>query len=1199
MFLAVAAYELKYRLTRISTHVYAVLFFALAFLLGLSAAGGFDSVSVASNALANSPYLIAGLVAELGLFGVIVTASFMGHALVKDFENGMHPLLFTTPLSKAAYLGGRFTGAAIANLYVMLAMVPGLMVAFAFPTVDPDTLGAFRAAAYVQPFLTFVVPNVLITGAVFFALAATTRSMLPNYVGGVLLLVGWLVAGVLAGDTELLETAALVDPFGLFASQVLTRYWTPAEQNALLVPVEGVLLWNRVIWLAVGAAAFAVASARFSFSQTTASRRRGAVSAESPGEVRRAIDRLALPSVSRDFGLGAHLRQMLSLAWREALAIVRNVYFYVLILAALGFLAVAVSIGDSLFGTPTLPVTAQVVQLVSGSFTLFVLVIIVFYSGELIWRERDLRSNLIYDALPVPTWLPFAAKLLAMWAVIAVLLATMTLAGIVYQLANGFTDIELGLYAREFFGVQFVDFALLAVLAMFVHTLVNHKYVGHFVILVYLIGVPLLLNWLGLENNLYDYGSDAGTPYSDMNRYGPFFGPFVWFKLYWAAFAVLLAAATTLLWSRGQGGGVAQRLRLAGLRLSRPVVVQVALALVAFLVLGGFIFYNTNVLNEYRPSAGERGLRADYERTYKTYETLPQPRITAVDLDVDLYPSGQDGRFRGTYTLLNKTGTPIPAVHLNLTSDVEVRALGFEGGATASLVDSTLGYRIYDLARPLAPGDSLEMTFDLALETVGFQNQGAETRVVENGTFVNSALLPHVGYQPSAEIEDASERRKEGLPPRPRTASIDDTVAVRNTYIANDADFIRFAATVSTEPDQIAIAPGYLEREWTENGRRYFRYEMDAPILNFYAFLSARYAVDRGAWTSPEGDEVAIEVYHHPAHTYNVERMMEAVKASLSYFSEHFSPYQHRQVRIIEFPNYAQFAQSFPNTIPFSESIGFIADIGSNDIDYPFYVTAHEVAHQWFAHQIIGGNVQGATVLSETLSQYGALMVMKERYGADAMPRFLGYELDQYLLGRTLEREKEVPLYLNEGAQYIHYNKGSLSMYALQDAVGEDRVNDALAALLDRYAFRGPPYPTSRSLVAQLRAVTPDSLQGLVTDLFETITLYENRAVEARATPLAGGRQRVAIDLDLKKLQADSTGAESEVPMNDWLDVAVYGTRDGGEEEILAIEKRRFRAGEQTVTLDVEGTPTRAGVDPRFLFVDRNKGDNTVAVASE
>ena len=205
--------------------------------------------------------------------------------------------------------------------------------------------------------------------------------------------------------------------------------------------------------------------------------------------------------------------------------------------------------------------------------------------------------------------------------------------------------------------------------------------------------------------------------------------------------------------------------------------------------------------------------------------------------------------------------------------------------------------------------------------------------------------------------------------------------------------------------------------------------------------------------------DVAIEIYYHRGHEYNLDRMIEAIKASLDYYTKNFSPYQHRQVRIIEFPRYATFAQSFPNTIPYSEAIGFVARVDPDDpedIDYPYYVTAHEVAHQWWAHQVIGGNVQGSTVMSETLSQYSALMVMKRKYGAEQMRRFLRYELERYLIGRTTERKKELPLALNENQGYIHYNKGSLVMYALQDYLGEDCVNQALANYLRGGRLPGP-----------------------------------------------------------------------------------------------------------------------------------------------
>ncbi len=155
--------------------------------------------------------------------------------------------------------------------------------------------------------------------------------------------------------------------------------------------------------------------------------------------------------------------------------------------------------------------------------------------------------------------------------------------------------------------------------------------------------------------------------------------------------------------------------------------------------------------------------------------------------------------------------------------------------------------------------------------------------------------------------------------------------------------------------------------------------------------------------------------------------MLESIKKSLEYYTENFGPYQHKQARIIEFPRVSSFAQAFPGTMPYSEGIGFIADIKEeDDIDMVFYVVAHEMAHQWWAHQVIGANMQGATLLSETLAQYSALMVMEKQFGRDIMRKFLQYEMDQYLRSRGNEMLEEQPLKTVESGQgYIHYRKGS------------------------------------------------------------------------------------------------------------------------------------------------------------------------------
>ncbi len=409
-----------------------------------------------------------------------------------------------------------------------------------------------------------------------------------------------------------------------------------------------------------------------------------------------------------------------------------------------------------------------------------------------------------------------------------------------------------------------------------------------------------------------------------------------------------------------------------------------------------------------------------------------------------------------------------------------------------------------------------------------------------------------------------------------------------------------FDATVSTSADQLAIAPGYLDREWVEGGRRYFHYTMDSKIVGFYSFLSARYATLHDRWSPPPdampgSRDVEIEIDYQPGHEFDLARMVKGVKRSLDYFTTKFGPYQHRQVRIVEFPRYEKFAQSFPNTIPFSEGLGFIArvdDANPDDIDYPFYITAHEVAHQWWGHQVVGGDTQGATFIVESMAQYSALMVMKREYGADKMKKFLRYELDRYLRGRSGAKQAELPLVAVEGQPYIHYAKGSLAMYALADYVGEDRLDAELAKFIAAKKFQPPPYTNALELVAALRAATPPEYPHLVEDLFETITLFENRAKEASYVKRPDGKYEVAIDVQSKKMRAGETGAESEIPIDDFMDVGVLGT--GGK--VLALEREKIASADAHFTLTVDEEPVKAGIDPLNKLIDRLPDDNVVAV---
>ncbi len=342
-----------------------------------------------------------------------------------------------------------------------------------------------------------------------------------------------------------------------------------------------------------------------------------------------------------------------------------------------------------------------------------------------------------------------------------------------------------------------------------------------------------------------------------------------------------------------------------------------------------------------------------------------------------------------------------------------------------------------------------------------------------------------------------------------------------------------------------------------------------------------------------------ITVYYNPAHVWNIDRMIQSAKDSLDYYDANFTPYQFKQLRILEFPNYASFAQSFANTIPFSESIGFIADLRDKTrIDYVYYVTAHEVAHQWWAHRIIGANMQGSTLLSESLAQYSALMVMKQKYGADQMRQFLKYELDGYLTGRATEKLAEEPLAKVENQQYIHYKKGSLVFYALQDYVGDGALNAMLRQFLIDKGFQQPPYTTSQEFMDALSKAFGPKWQPLLNDFFWKITLFDNRITAAAATKLPNGKYAVTMKVHAGKVHVDGTGKETAAKPDIPIEIGVFAAPPGNGQDgkPLYLEKRLLPTGDSTLTVTVDGKPAQAGIDPYNELIDKVSSDNRRSV---
>lgn len=1186
-------FELAFQLRQPLLWVCALIFGALAF--GATTSDAIQVGGSIGNVNRNAPVVVAQLLGVFSLMSMFVVTIFIAGSVLRDAEVGISDMLFATPMKKHDYLIGRFAAGLVACLFIFALIMLGMMLGPLMPWIDVQRVGPFPGAAYLWALGVLVVPNLFFIGALLMLLAATTRSIMMVYVGVMGFFVLWIVAGSFTQDISNEWIAVLVDPFGIRALGRATRYFSTAESNAGLPDIGGYMLANRLLWGAVALALVGATLALFKPQRAgTGKRLFGKARAQATPAF--APLQVALPRVAPRFIGVTRWAQCWHIFAFDAVAVFKSVPFLVMLLFGVLNMVGSSSQLDALFGTDVYPRTHLMIELLNGSFNFLLIIIVTFYAGELIFKERQARIADVSDAMPMPNWAPLVAKSVALVGVVLAFLFAGILTAIVLQLFRGGAPVEFGVYVKGVF-MSGLPYVLMALVAIVLQVLTNNKFIGYLLVIVLMIG-QIVLSVMHFDHNLYNVAMLPATPYSDMNGFGHFVTGWAWFALYWTLFCLAALIVAQAFWVRGLSVEWRARVREAGRRLKGGAGAALALCTIAFALVGGWIFHNTVTLGGYEARNVSMDKQARYEKSYRQYKDLPHAKIVDVRAAVDIYPDERRVTVKGSYILENKTGQPLDTLRLQLNPDV-VTTLGRLPPHQVVLDDKESGFTILKLAAPLAPGARLPLDFTVDARRPGFSNSGEADTFNLNGTFFNNReFFPLIGYQPDFELTDRNERRKRGLGEPQRMAKLEDEAARANSMFGGDADWIGFETTVSTSGDQIALAPGYLQRSWTENGRNYYHYRMDQKMMPFFAYLSARWQVRKGEWNG-----IPIEIYHDPKHGYNIDRMIEATRKSLDYFTTEFTPYQHKQVRILEFPNYQSFAQSFANTIPFSESIGFIADLrDKEDIDYVFYVTAHEMAHQWWGHQVTAANVQGASMLIESLSQYSALMVMEKEYGRHQMRRFLRYELDRYLRSRGGELIEELPLARVENQDYIHYRKGSLIFYRLRDEIGEEALNRALKRFLEDKGYQESPFTTSRELLDYIRQEAPADKHALISDMFEKIVFYDNRVTEATAKKRPDGQWDVTLKLHLAKMEADGKGQENARTYDEPVEIGVFARAKGAkeaDEKVLLLEKRVLSGDNPTLTVTVREQPFEVGVDPYNKMIDRVSRDNRKEVAIE
>lgn len=761
------------------------------------------------------------------------------------------------------------------------------------------------------------------------------------------------------------------------------------------------------------------------------------------------------------------------------------------------------------------------------------------------------------------------------------------LAGILIQLTNGQSNIEFGVLIKALFGIQLINYLLFAMLATAIHALVNHKYLGHLaVLMVYLCIV--FSGKLGIEHNLLIYGSDPGWSYTDMRGFSPFLGPLIWFKAYRMGWALVLAVVGSLFLVRNMPEGFRGRIQHIKTRFTRPTALTALTGLVIILITGSYIFYNTNILNNYVSSGEWIKQQADYEINYRKYLDIPQPTITGTKVKAEIYPRERKAEIRGSYNMINLTQVPVDTICIDTKPEVETRNIQFNLPVGAVVEDRFHGFNIYKLHKPLQPGDSLEMNFEVVWQAKGFRSKGLDVSVIDNGTyFISYERLPAIGYNLHRELRTDRERKKHQLPDW-NLPSIYDP---KSRQVRQGQELASFEAVIGTDEGQTAIAPGNLIREWKENGRNYFQYASNGPIRNTFSIFSARYEKYISIWkdtVTGTNQDVKFNIYYHPNHAENIDRMARSVQASLTYLTRNFGPYPHDHLTIIERSGPAGELNAEPTAIDYGEPF-VLLNLKDNPqaLDVIFFAIAHEVAHQWWgAGQLIPAASEGATVMTESLANYSGLKVVEETYGAEHVRLLLKMWRESY----EVPRSWYMNTLLEANDPFLGYRKGVMALHALTQYTNPKAINDAMRDLLIKHGSGKPPLANTLDLYRELKKVTPDPLHYLLSDYFEKNLYWQMKTNQANAEQIDSVNWKVTVKVNAKKYIIDSKGADISEPLNDWIEIGVFAA--DGERKPIYLQKHKITEEESTITVQVSEKPFSAGIDPYYLLFDLFLDDN-------
>jgi len=861
----------------------------------------------------------------------------------------------------------------------------------------------------------------------------------------------------------------------------------------------------------------------------------------------------------------------------EFFKIIRHPGFIILAIVTISFLN-SNFIGN-VIGSAIYPTTGFFInQIPKSEFP--IIFITLFFSGELVWREKNVNASSIIDTYPVSDLVIFSSKISTLFLIQFFYAILIVLFGIINQMVIlNYSDINLALYIRSVFGIHLLNYWAIAVIFFLIQVISPNKYMGFLFSGLGLI-IVLLLPSFGISNNLFRYGVKPDYRYSEMSGFGPFALPLIYFTVYWSFLASILFLISFKLWPRGYEVKRKNQFNKLIKNSSFTFKTVISILLIMFIITG------IKIASKQAKSTINftEKAQADYEVNYKKFENVEIPEITEISIKADLYPGEKSIDVQGNYIITNKNFSPIdtlmirfnPGKYYTLSSNRKFQKLQS---------DKENGIHIFTLEKPLAFEDSAIISFGYEIKSAGFSDDNPNIDVIDNGLLIsnigqnNGKYFPQIGYDRYIEIQDSAVRNEYGL-------GRIEKYSLTNHKLVSNTDWVKYKAVISTSPGQEAITNGTLINSWVSNERKYFQYQTDTLINNEIAITSGKYSQ-----FIKENNGIIYKIFYSPNYSYNITEMFQGALAGLQYCENNVGKYPYKTFTIVEIPNYHRnFGNAFsiPTLILWNEDGGFFnVPNDTNKINRVFSTSAHEASHQWWAHAVKPASyIPGGIVLNETLAQYVRLMTLYKHFPSEAVKSFLQNEMEQYFYERSISNDGENPL--SQASQsFVAYNKGSLVMNSIMKLLGDDKLNTALSNYYNKFAYQDSLFSTTKDLETYIRSVTPDTLKNYFDELFNKVILFDSKVISASVSKI-GNTYNVNFTIDILKFAVDNLGNETEINFNGYLPVAVYDK----EGNILKSEFYKFDGKEIKGSFMLDKLPETLVVDPGFIYLDKDLGNN-------